>query len=898
MEILGVTAITDSVVDQALSSYGDPKISFTSSAPIVKGSVSIISADGSISYCTQELLNPTSPITMSDCTLSNGTFKISLRGTSADGSSAVHTITFEKNVMNSLPSPLLALTGEQLNLTPTTGFPAFTAQDAGSGYLTINSLLYNIPLTANNGSETVQIKDRFGQSANQVINMRKFSEVFSLTGAVTSSGFQNILSMVQVGTDLFALAYTMNAGFTNKPYQFNLLKSTDGGTSWSKVSTASIPGAEETLSAFSMLYHNAGVFYILGAIKDGAGLKNWYLGKSIDNGISWQLVQTYRYKTSDTTAANLIFTNDNHYLLGGHAKTYTPALSAIIVKRCSVATDVCTDSETIETSLNDYQGLIEFQKDLAGNLYYLSVTAITSMTTEMTFKKSTDNGITWITLHSSGIATATASDYFKTFSVSEDGTRMVAGGGATTSFIYYSNNSGATFSYSNPCTNGWQVLDTEIVPNKDIVLTCWGFNSGYQYRTSAFNTANTKVNESTNSSYSILFKMNSGTIIQYEHNGGSMIRSTSNSAATFTALTYPTVPTVPIDTLLLSLASVNATTAYAVGYTFVSSSNTNGLIYKTTNSGTTWSLDYTWNDVATTFFADLDRVPNSTTLYAGGIKSGDIWQVYKNSDGMNWVSSDLFNHPTGTFLGLYDIFSTSDNRVYSVGSYYDSALFRLRAYARISTDGGATWNQFDDYALAASNSNVYSSGVAIGGDVWLSGYSTTAAAVKKWMIRRYNGSTWTTEDESDFGGVTSGAYAKQIFKASDGSLYAIGEYYETVSSDSRRHWVVKKRNANGTWSVIDDYIFNGDSWATPNKMTEVDGILYVAGSAYFGSKGIVGLIRMYKNGRWYNVDAKTDMGRGQYMTIEPCFTQSLCGAGNTLTTGPSFRSFITKINLF
>lgn len=58
---------------------------------------------------------------------------------------------------------------------------------------------------------------------------------------------------------------------------------------------------------------------------------------------------------------------------------------------------------------------------------------------------------------------------------------------------------------------------------------------------------------------------------------------------------------------------------------------------------------------------------------------------------------------------------------------------------------------------------------------------------------------------------------------------------------------------------------------------------------------IVGLIRMYKNGQWQTIGPKIEAGRGLYNSIQPCFVQSLCVAGSTVTLGPSIKAFLRKL---
>ncbi len=117
--------------------------------------------------------------------------------------------------------------------------------------------------------------------------------------------------------------------------------------------------------------------------------------------------------------------------------------------------------------------------------------------------------------------------------------------------------------------------------------------------------------------------------------------------------------------------AVDATTAYLVGSYVVSSTN-NAAVYKTTDGGANWTLQYN----TTGFGNGIDAVSSNVAYSANGPNSGSSGFARKTTDGTNWSTTG------GTFTTLRAVAAWDDNLVYVAGN---------SGQIQRSTNGGSSW---------------------------------------------------------------------------------------------------------------------------------------------------------------------------------------------------------------
>ncbi|MCB0371243.1 MAG: hypothetical protein KDD45_17960 [Bdellovibrionales bacterium] len=176
--------------------------------------------------------------------------------------------------------------------------------------------------------------------------------------------------------------------------------------------------------------------------------------------------------------------------------------------------------------------------------------------------------------------------------------------------------------------------------------------------------------------------------------------------------------------------------------------------------------------------------------------------------------------------------------------------------------------------------------------MWITGYGKDASNNEHWIIRKYDGSVWTTEDDFTFGAGTSMARAKSIYKTSSGIIYVAGEYRD---SNYNTHWVVRRKNLSGLWETIDDFQLATDGSASPTKIIEFDNRVLVVGFAFDSNYERHALIRVFKNNQWYTVDKYNIVGLGVFTDVVSCdlggSRLQLCLSGISLNSDNKWLGF-------
>lgn len=159
---------------------------------------------------------------------------------------------------------------------------------------------------------------------------------------------------------------------------------------------------------------------------------------------------------------------------------------------------------------------------------------------------------------------------------------------------------------------------------------------------------------------------------------------------TWTAGTIDLNVAVPDDLGISSITAVSATTAWISVYPIVNSSTAGG-IWKTTDSGATWT-----KQTSAQFSNLIDSYANFVYFWdanngiAGGDPENGEFEIYTTSDGgTNWIRVDGLNIPdpdAGGEYGYENIYAVSGNTI-----WFGTDMGRIFK----SNDKGLTWTAYD-----------------------------------------------------------------------------------------------------------------------------------------------------------------------------------------------------------
>jgi photosystem II stability/assembly factor-like uncharacterized protein len=219
-----------------------------------------------------------------------------------------------------------------------------------------------------------------------------------------------------------------------------------------------------------------------------------------------------------------------------------------------------------------------------------------------------------------------------------------------------------------------------------------------------------------------------------------------------------------------------------VAYVMSSGEGEKSTIYKTTDGGQTWTLQYT--DKRTAFFLDSIACVSEKECLALGDPIDRKFVLLKMADGEHW--SPLARETMPSALGSEGAFAASNSCLVLSGDkeiFFGTGGPSARVFH--STDGGLTWNVARTLILQGNpSSGIFSLGadvnghvVAVGGDYKEAQNSDSAAsysmdAAKSWQL-----------SEKQPGGFRSG-----VAHVDGGLWVAVGPTGEEISTDHGSRW--------------------------------------------------------------------------------------------------------------
>lgn len=899
--ITGVVGGIDSFEDLLLTSAADPSFKIQTSRILNGLTAEVTSLDGLTTYCTQTVAGNVTQVTTTGCGLLNGTYRVTLTGNEAGSSSVfMATANFTKNTWSLPTQNISAFTGETLNLTPSAGVAGFTTNYSGLGYFDLTSFLYTVPMSAGLGTESFQIRDSFNQVVDYNISRKKFTAMPALAVPSSVQSEENRLqSITDDGTtNLYGLTVVTpwDWGVVDdtllrpmKREYIKIQKSVDGGSSWFRVGFYQLPDNCSNVSG-KVIFSN-GKLYMLVSYWNRFNTSSWSLQESSDEGNTWSEITN----DSDSNVAinwiDLIAADDGSIVIAGTKNNYSTGKSNWFAQKCTSSPATCNDSVLFTPTTENSAYIGGVVKDASGNIYIGGGMMDASFNRYIVIAKSTDDGVTFAKINEFASTAAVG-----TFDISSDGTKMIFGG--TRSFTYptilLSTDSGATFNLTtDPCTTNYQVAKAKILSSGTLMASCVNYAGAspvYRHARSSNNGSTWSVTSVGNIIY---FASALGLHYEFTTSSPFMLRSTSNSGTSYTSRGIPgSIALVPGDSVFMGMLTVDPTTTYIVGASSYTGSTRRGFIKRTTD-GTAWST-YFQNTTGSNNIRSIAKSPTTGSIFAVGETVGAnlTWNVFRDigsgfTNIMNWA-------PASTTGGnLRDIEITSTGRIYLIGSTVNTSV-GLRANVRMSTDDGATWTDIDSYQLGANWGAEYIAGTTDGEDLWVGGGAHDSSFKTKWLVRKYSGGIWTTEDLHSFGAGTDKAYAHHVYKAPSGRFYAVGEYFHT--STRTKHAAIRVRNnADGTWSTLQDYVPFPGGQAANYKVLEVDNVLYVAGFVEQPDGRFAASVRILRDNIWSTVDLFIHKNEGRVHDIVPCDTSSVCIVGASISEYGHYLTFLRKV---
>jgi len=479
--------------------------------------------------------------------------------------------------------------------------------------------------------------------------------------------------------------------------------------------------------------------------------------------------------------------------------------------------------------------------------------------------------------------------------VSGDGTTLIWAGnvGASSSLIEESFDGGVSWSRpASPCSGvgGWYNVDVQMNANKDKLLTCIKpLDPKIYVFKKPFGGAWGQTKMVTTNGVAKLHTLANGSVLG--NLSSSDFLTSANFGSTWTSLTPPTAPVVAEDAEFNSILDEGGNVLFAVGSIGTSVGGT-GVIYKSLDAGNTWSLDYSVNPASSNFLNTITKSQLTGTLVAAG-RSGATWQLYRNT-GAAWVLSQSYTPPSSTLSFVESLVSSSTGNIYASGRYLASGVFNW--HTRISTDNATSWSDFDTYQYAAGkNSGIYGSTVH-GSNFYGVGYGIGNDLKYHWLVRKYDGSSWSIEDDDTITATATSAIAKSILVSSDGYIYVAGTY----TDNGLFRWLVKRKPVSGgAWEISD--LFNLSALENAEALSLAEdslGRIFVSGYAKDSDLIQYALVRMKRTGgSWYTVDKYINAGGlGIANGVVPCLSGRLCISGSSQNAEAQVTGFVRRLS--
>lgn len=323
---------------------------------------------------------------------------------------------------------------------------------------------------------------------------------------------------------------------------------------------------------------------------------------------------------------------------------------------------------------------------------------------------------------------------------------------------------------------------------------------------------------------------------------------------------------------------VSGSTILTIGVGTDLSSVTHMIVRKSTDSGSTWSLVSNYNPtVRNSNFLNSISSRYSTVYSSGSGGSGytsSYWITRKSTDGSFWTSSDMYQLTAGKNASANNLCELSASEVFAAGSAEDAATDKHWIVRKFN---GASWSTSDDFVLQA---NLSSAANAIESDssstIYAVGYGADSISVSKWLVRKSSdsGVSWATVENYNYNS-SHIAEAKAVSVVSSSSALVGGFVQKT---DNSNYWTIRSTSdGGGTWVEMDSYQLSAAKDAQVNALVKDSaGVFYAGGFAEDGSGVKHWIVKKSSDGgvNWSVVDSFL-MESGYHSELQALTTDGL-----------------------
>ena len=282
--------------------------------------------------------------------------------------------------------------------------------------------------------------------------------------------------------------------------------------------------------------------------------------------------------------------------------------------------------------------------------------------------------------------------------------------------------------------------------------------------------------------------------VAWASGSGNTILRTEDGGGAWTKLPNPAAA-VPADRLdFRDIDAVSATTAYVLSI----GNGTASRIYKTTDAGQTWTLQFANADPDAFFDAMAFWDADHGIAVSDSVK-GAFVIIITEDGGKSWNRVPAERLPAA--LDNEGAFAASGTNVTVLGTSH--AWFGTGAAARArvlhTADRGKTWTIADTPLRAGQTSGIYSiafrdamNGIVVGGD-----YSKEAEAIDNAAVTTDGGRTWTLVK-----GLTGFRSVVAYVPGQKTTAFAVGPQGSDVSTDGGRTWSKVEGPGFDTFSFV------------------------------------------------------------------------------------------------
>lgn len=222
----------------------------------------------------------------------------------------------------------------------------------------------------------------------------------------------------------------------------------------------------------------------------------------------------------------------------------------------------------------------------------------------------------------------------------------------------------------------------------------------------------------------------------------------------------------------------------------------------------------------------------------------------------------LANEPMAGLLNA-TIQGETNSILYSVGSVSDGTYSQSMVYK--STDGGLTWN--NEYQLALATNSTFTS---IARSPTTNTLIAGGAEGPRWQLHRSPLlGPWASAEVYSTGAAT--ATLNTILSTSGGQFVALGKY----SSEANANWYLRTSNDDGvTWSELDNFQLALDKYSEAMGGTTHGNDIYAVGYGVDSSSKYHWLVRRYSGGTWTTIDDETFSATATYASANAALAAS------------------------